>query len=120
LNKDAWAARKGDLLTNKKLTHDEIKSLMERRCSGRRRQRVTDDDIERWVADEDWAGKHRVEMMNAEMEWGRETSPEELQDDSIELGSIPIHRPDGVIRAMMTQLRPQPESSTIAEDCATL
>jgi hypothetical protein len=59
-------------------------------------------------------------MMNAEMEWGRETSPEELQDDSIELGSIPIHRPDGVIRAMMTQLRPQPESSTIAEDCATL
>jgi hypothetical protein len=104
LNKDAWAARKGKLLTNKKLSHDEIAGLMERRCSGRRRQRVSDNDIERWVADEAWAERNRVEMMNAELEWGRETLSEELNDESVELGSLPSHRPDGVIRAMMTQL----------------
>jgi hypothetical protein len=43
-------------------------------------------------------------MMNAELEWGRETSSEELNDESVELGSLLSHRPDGVIRAMMTQL----------------
>jgi hypothetical protein len=65
---------------------------------------VSDDDIEWWVADEAWEERNRVVMMNAELEWGRETSAEELQDESVELGSLPSHRPDGVIRAMMTQL----------------
>jgi hypothetical protein len=41
---------------------------MERRCSGCRMQLVSDDDIKRWVADEAWAERPRVEMMNAEIE----------------------------------------------------
>jgi lactate dehydrogenase-like 2-hydroxyacid dehydrogenase len=86
------------------MSHEEIAGLMEHRCSGRRRQRVSEDDIERWVADEAWAERHQVEMMNAEIEWNRETSSDELRDESVVLGSLSTHRPDGVIRAMMTQL----------------
>jgi hypothetical protein len=102
-NKEAWAAEKGKL-SKKQMTHEEISSLMERRCADRRRQRVTDDDIERWVADEEWAERHWAEMANANIELGHNSSQSERKVQSVALGHVPMERPDGTFRAMMTQL----------------
>jgi hypothetical protein len=67
-------------------------SLIDRRSYERRKNRVTDEDVQRWVEEEEFERFNRVEMdsFQTEMDSRLEMSRSKA------VGSIPLDRPDGV------------------------
>jgi hypothetical protein len=90
--------------------------LMSRRCSGTRRQRVTDDDVERWVEDERWALEHQAEMLQAEISLNEHCVVEVCPP----LGSVPDEPGDGVFRGMYVQLNSMSTSKVRNKKAAIL
>jgi hypothetical protein len=90
--------------------------LMSRRCSGTRRQRVTDDDVERWVEDEWWALEHQAEMLQAEISLDEHCVVEVCPP----LGSVPDEPGDGVFRGMYVQLNSMSTSKVRNKKAAIL
>ena len=98
LSNGLWAANSNN--NNNKLKHEEIMSMMERRSYERRKKRVTDEDVMRWVEEEEsefW--------MSSEMDAldARLADTIAVSNDR-SFGSIPEKRPDGVWRVMSIQL----------------
>ena len=93
-----WAAN--TKINNNKLKHEEIMSMMDRRSWERRQNRVTDEDIERWVEAEDFERSNRIDMelMEAEMKAASSITRSEA------VGNVPSVRPEGIFRGMSVQL----------------
>ncbi len=85
---------------NKSLKHEEILSMMETRSYGKRRARVTEDQVKQWVEEQDYQTLRQVEMemLKAQMEehTARPSYPA--------LGSVSSPRPEGVFRGLLVQL----------------
>jgi hypothetical protein len=74
--------------------------MMERRSYERRKKRVTDEDVQRWVEERDQEFWQSGEMDALESR----LADMEMIDNDRSFGSIPSVKPDGVFRGMSVQL----------------
>lgn len=95
---EEWAAK--IKTNNKKLKHEEIKSMMGRRLFDRKKARVTEEDVQRWVEEQEQHKRQQVEMYMLQTQM--ETSTERQSYPT--LGSVPSVRPEGVFRGLLVQL----------------
>ena len=98
-NDGLWAARSKH--NNVKLKHEDIVSMMERRSYERRKSRVNEDDVQRWVEEENFERDHGAEMLQMEI------SLSEIMEPVLACpphGSVPEDRPEGVFRGALVQL----------------
>eukprot|EP00956_Cyclotella_meneghiniana_P038679 scaffold157988_cov45-Cyclotella_meneghiniana.AAC.2 len=97
LSSASWAAK---TTTSNKLKHEEVMSMIDRRSSGTRRSRITDDNIRDWVESEAFESRNAASMSILESKLN-ETS---VTKDYPPHGSAEESRPDGVFRGMSVQL----------------
>jgi hypothetical protein len=77
-----------------KLKHEDIMSMiMERRSFEARRARVTEEDVKRWVEDEDFERDRGAEMVQMDAVLAEAMEPVITHPPH---GSIPEERPDAV------------------------
>jgi hypothetical protein len=74
--------------------------MMKRHEKRVKQGRVTDEDVERWVEDEEWSSMHAVEMNSLRFEMEATTADFTVPA----LGSLDECRSDGTFRAMSVQL----------------
>jgi hypothetical protein len=75
--------------------------MMERRSYERRKSRVNEDDVQRWVEEENFERDHGAEMLQMEI------SLSEIMEPVLACpphGSVPEDRPEGVFRGALVQL----------------
>ena len=96
---ELWAAR-GTHKTIHKPSHDQIADLMRRRRSRGKNMWVSDDEIEKWVEEEQWAMENSLDMMNEQIDVI--TNNELVTVPSH--GSIPEVVEDGVVRMVSVQV----------------
>ena len=99
---ESWAAmsESNNKLLNETMKHEEIVNMVERHTVGRARHSVTEEEVERWIDEEDFERDNSADMMKAATEMQR-----------VESMSVPVHgflpaeeRGDGVFRGLMVQL----------------
>ena len=59
---------RGKHKTIHKPSHDQIADLMRRRRSRGKNRWVSDDEIEKWVEEEQWAMENSLDMMNEQID----------------------------------------------------
>eukprot|EP00956_Cyclotella_meneghiniana_P013588 scaffold19721_cov38-Cyclotella_meneghiniana.AAC.6 len=96
---ELWAAR-GKHKTIHKPSHDQIADLMRRRRSRGKNRWVSDDEIEKWVEEEQWVLENSLDMMNEQIDVI--TNNELVTVPSH--GSIPEVVEDGVVRMVSVQV----------------
>ena len=82
------------------MKHEEITRMVGQRAKGKARQRVTDQDIERWIEEEEFERDNRHEMWSMAVEMNSVSTEETVRA----LGSMPEERAEGTFRGMMVQL----------------
>eukprot|EP00956_Cyclotella_meneghiniana_P008543 scaffold11579_cov40-Cyclotella_meneghiniana.AAC.8 len=95
---ELWAARGNNKKTIHKPSHDQIADLMRRRRSRGKNKWVSDDEVERWVEEEQWAMENSIDMMNEQIDVL--TNSELVTVPSH--GSIPEVVEDGIVRCRVT------------------
>ena len=76
-------------------------SIMERRSYERRRAQVNDEDVQRWVEEEDFERYRGGEMQQMDVMLSESMEPTVLYPPH---GSVPEERPEGVFCGMLLQL----------------
>jgi hypothetical protein len=97
---EQWAAQFGDSTTNNKIKHEAIMKILDRRTSKCKRHSVTDQEIEQWVADEEWVSQNVAAINVANFTWGQNTSSTEDPP----LGNVPSERPESSFRLLSVHI----------------
>ena len=97
---ESWAAISSRGKIKSQLKHQEIVSLVESRTFGRQRHSVTDEDIARWVEEEEFEHEKRQEMNRMARELDSKATAAVVDP----WGHMPEERSDGVFRGLMVQL----------------
>jgi hypothetical protein len=99
-NNEQWAAQFGESTNNNKIKHEEIMKILDKRTAKRKCHTVTDQEVEQWVADEDWANRNAAAISVSNLTWGLNTSA--VEDPP--LGNVPAERPDATFHLMSVQI----------------
>eukprot|EP00956_Cyclotella_meneghiniana_P032414 scaffold89146_cov64-Cyclotella_meneghiniana.AAC.5 len=83
------------------LKHEDILGMLERRSCERRKARVTEEDVQQWVEEEDFERYHGAEMMQLGNIMTEAMEPITSHPSH---GYVPKERPDGIFRGMLVQL----------------
>ena len=62
LNNEQWAAIFGESTTNNNIKHDDIMRILDRHASRRKRSSITDQEVEQWIADDEWEAQNAAAM----------------------------------------------------------
>lgn len=74
--------------------------ILDKRTARRKRHTVTDQEVEQWVADEEWASRNAAAINVAQFTWGVDTTEAEHPP----LGNVPAERPDSSFRLLSVQI----------------
>ena len=100
LNNEQWAAIFGESTTNNNIKHDDIMRILDRHASRRKRSSITDQEVEQWIADDEWEAQNAAAMSIANVQWGLNTESTEHPP----LGNVPSTRPDSTFRLLSVQI----------------
>ena len=75
-------------------------TMMDRQSLEHQKSRVTEEDIQRWVEEDEFERFNRIDMDQMDAEMNSSTSTVQ----SVPVGSVPSVRPEGVFRGMSVQL----------------
>eukprot|EP00956_Cyclotella_meneghiniana_P026552 scaffold57678_cov40-Cyclotella_meneghiniana.AAC.2 len=97
LSSGSWAAK---TTTIKKLKHEEVVAMVDKRSKGARRSRITDENIRDWVESEAFESRNAASMSILESKLHESSAAKDYPAH----GSVEENGPDGVFRGMSVQL----------------
>jgi hypothetical protein len=100
LSNEQWAAKFGDSTTNNNIKHDNIMRILDRHASRRKRSSITDQEVEKWIADDEWKAQNAAAMNIANVQWGLNTNTTKHPP----LGTVPSTHPDSTFRMLSVQI----------------
>jgi hypothetical protein len=74
--------------------------ILDKRTAKRKRHAVTDQEVEQWVAEEEWATRNAAAMNVSQFTWDLNTSEVEHPP----LGNVPAEQPDSSFRLLSVQI----------------